>query len=219
MQIRRVQACNYRGIRDADWVLPTNRFVCLVGPGDSTKTTLLDVIALVLSPRWNVQFTDADFHNCQVDKPIVLRVVIGDLPSRMLRDDAHGFELSGLLPDGGLTHDPQDGAEPGVIIQLRVTSSLEPEWTVVRPGAEDQGATIRASEREAFGLFRIDERIDAHLRWGRGSALTRLTAEHGGADAAVTSAHRAARAAVFDAPEGDMHIAASEVAAAARRVA
>jgi hypothetical protein len=96
-----------------------------------------------------------------------------------------------------------------------VTSSLEPEWTVVRPGAEDQGATIRASEREAFGLFRIDERIDAHLRWGRGSALTRLTAEHGGADTAVTSAHRAARAAVFDAPDGDMHIAASEVAAAA----
>ena len=195
--------------------MPANRFVCLVGPGDSIKTTLLDVIGLVLSPRWNIQFSDADFHDCQVDKPIVLRVVIGDLPLRMLRDDAHGFELSGLLPSGELVHDPQDSAEPCVIIQLKVTGSLEPEWTVIRPGAEDEGAPIGASRREAFGLFRVDERIDSHLRWGRGSALTRLTAKGGGADATVTSAHRAARAAVFDAPRGDMHAAAAEVAAAA----
>jgi ABC-type branched-subunit amino acid transport system ATPase component len=216
--IRRVLACNYRGIRAADWELPANRFVCLVGPCDSTKTTLLDVIGLVLSPRWNIQFTDADFHECQVDKPIVLRVVIGDLPPRMLRDDALGFELSGLLPSGDLVHDPQNGAESCVIIQLRVADSLEPEWTVIRPGAEDQGMPIRASQREAFGLFRVDERIDSHLRWGRGSALTRLTAKGGGADAAVISAHRAARAAVFEAPKDDMNKAAAEVAAAAAAI-
>jgi putative ATP-dependent endonuclease of OLD family len=215
VQIRKVLVRNYRGIQVADWTLPTSRFVCLVGPGDSTKTTLLDVIGLVLSPRWNVQFTDADFHSCQFDKPVVLRVVISDLPLRMLRDDAHGLELSGLSPSGDLVHDPQDGAEPCVIIQLKVTGSLEPEWTVVRPGAEDEGTLIRASGREAFGLFRVDERIDSHLRWGRGSALTRLTAKKGGADATVTSAHRAARAAVFDASAGDMHVAAAEVAAAA----
>jgi putative ATP-dependent endonuclease of OLD family len=160
VQIRKVLIRNYRGIQVADWTLPGNRFVCLVGPGDSTKTTLLDVIGLVLSPRWNAQFTDADFHGCQFDKPIVLRVVIGDLPLRMLRDDAYGFELSGLSPSGDLVHDPQDGAEPCVIIQLKVTGSLEPEWTVIRPGAEDEGTLIRASGREAFGLFRVDERID-----------------------------------------------------------
>ena len=83
------------------------------------------------------------------------------------------------------------------------------------PRAEDEGTPIRAPRREAFGLFRVDERIDSHLRWGRGSALTRLTAKGGGADDTVTSAHRAARAAVFDAPKGDMHAADAEVAAAA----
>ena len=74
MQIRKVIARNFRGIKSADWVLPKNRFVCLVGPGDSTKTSLLDVIGLVLTPRWNVQFADADFHSCQIEEPIVLRV-------------------------------------------------------------------------------------------------------------------------------------------------
>lgn len=74
MQVRKIIVRNFRGINAADWVLPPNRFVCLVGPGDSTKTTLLNVIGLVLSPR-NVAFTDADFFSCLVDEPIMLQVV------------------------------------------------------------------------------------------------------------------------------------------------
>jgi putative ATP-dependent endonuclease of OLD family len=192
--------------------------ICLVGPGDSTKTTLLDVIGLVLSPRWNVPFSDADFHDCQVGEPIVLRAVIGDLPRRMLRDDTHGLELSGLRPDGELVHDPEDGTEPCLVIQLKVTEALEPAWAVIRPGSGDDGVPISARAREDLGLFRVDDRIEAHLRWGRGSALTRLTAAKSGADAALTSAHRAARAAVFDSPPELLADAAAEVAIAAQAI-
>lgn len=197
-------------------MLPTNRFVCLVGPGDSTKTTMLDAIGLVLSPRWNIPLTDADFHHCQFEEPIVLQVVIGDLPNSLLRDDAHGYDLSGFMPSGELVPDPIDDAEPCLILQLKVTDSLEPAWTIVSPGAEDEGTFISASARERFGLFRVDERIDAHLRWGRGSALTRLTTKDSGADAAVTTAHRAARLAVFEMEETSaLYIAAIEVSLAA----
>ncbi len=208
---------NFRGIKKADWLLPNNRFVCLVGAGDSTKTTLLDVIGLVLSPRWNVTFSDADFYDCKVELPIVLQVVIGDLPPHLVRDDALGYELSGLRPGGVLINEPEEGSEPCVIIQLRVTETLEPVWTVVRPDGEDQ-ATVGAAARERFGLFRVDERIETHLRWGRGSALARLTANKSGAEAAVTSAHRAAREAVFAVSEGPLHEAASEVAVAAGQI-
>jgi hypothetical protein len=198
--------------------LPDSRFICLVGPGDSTKTTLLDVIGLVLSPRWNVTFTDADFHNGNTEEPIVLQVVISDLPARLLRDDARGYDLCGLLPDGDLVDEPEDGSEWCVMIQLKVTNELEPVWTVVRPGHEDEGGTIGAGARAEFGLFRVDERVDAHLRWGRGSALTRITASASGAEAAVTSAHRAARQAVFDVTEGALQTAAADVAAAAAEI-
>lgn len=218
MQIRRVTVSNFRGIKSADWCLPTDRVVCLVGPGDSTKTTLLDVVGLVLSPRWNVQFSDADFYDCQVDEPIVLQAVLGDLPPRLLRDDTHGFELSGLLPGGELVHDPEDGTEPCLVIHLKVTGSLEPAWTVIRPGSGDDGVPISATAREDLDLFRVDERIEAHLRWGRGSALTRLTAKKSGADVAVTSAHRAARAVVFDSPPELLTAAAAEVAIAAQAI-
>lgn len=210
-------AHNFRGIKDADWLLPDNRFVCLVGPGDSTKTTLLDAIGLVLSPRWNVTFSDADFYDCKVELPIALQVVIGDLPPHLVRDEALGYELSGLRPGGGLINEPEEGSEPCVIIQLRVTETLEPVWTVVRPDGEEQG-TISASARERFGLFRVDERIETHLRWGRGSALARLTANKSGAEAAVTSAHRAAREAVFAVSDGPLHEAAGEVAVAAGQI-
>jgi hypothetical protein len=37
VQIRKVTATNFRGIREATWLLPDRRFVCLVGAGDSTK--------------------------------------------------------------------------------------------------------------------------------------------------------------------------------------
>jgi pimeloyl-ACP methyl ester carboxylesterase len=53
-----------------------------------------------------------------------------------------------------------------------VAADLEPEWTVVWPGVADDEQPVKGSKREAFGLFRIDDRVDAHLRWGRGSALT-----------------------------------------------
>lgn len=107
----------------------------------------------MLSPGWNVQFTDADFCICQVDEPIVLQVVIGDLPPRLLRDDIQGFELTGLLSSGELVHDPEDGAEPCLVIQLKVTDSLEPAWTVIRPCSGDDGVPISARARKTMVSF------------------------------------------------------------------
>ncbi len=218
MKIQRVIARHFRGIKSVDWILSDSRFVCLVGPGDSTKTTLVDIISLVLSSRWNVQFTDADFYNCDIEKPIVLRIVVADLSQHLLRDDVLGMDLSGVSPSGELMHDPSEGADECVIIQLRVTETLEPVWSVVRPGDSDDGRPITSGLRERFGLFRVDERVDTHLRWGRGSALSRLTAERTGADTAVTAAHRAARKAVFDAPQSVLRQAADDVTAAAAAI-
>ena len=53
---------NFRGIRTLDWHL-NGRVLCLIGPNDSTKTTILDAIELVMLPRYNAQITDADFHH------------------------------------------------------------------------------------------------------------------------------------------------------------
>ena len=60
MQIRELTIEGFRGINALCW-RPSSNVVCLVGPGDSTKTTILDAIELVLGSRWAVPLTDMDF--------------------------------------------------------------------------------------------------------------------------------------------------------------
>lgn len=214
MQIRRVTVRNFRGIRHTEWRLPRQRFICLVGPGDSTKTTLLDAIALVLTSRPNVTFSDADFYGCDVTRPIEVRVLIGDLTKALLdAETGFGMWLTGLGGDGDLEHDPAPGSEDCVMLQLTVDADLEPLWTVVRHGEYDDGMPLTSGRRRALGLFRVDERVDTHLRWGRGSALARLT--DGGADAAVIAVRRASRDTVFNDVAPSLQSTASQIATAA----
>ncbi|MGW5558590.1 ATP-dependent nuclease [Micromonospora sp. NPDC003944] len=213
MQIRRVTVRNFRGIREAEWRLPSQRFLCLVGPGDSTKTSLLDAVALVLTPRFNATFSDADFYHCDTSKPITLRLLVGDLTDEMLADTAFGMHLTGLNVNGELEHDPLPGSELCLLLQLTVDQDLEPSWLVVRHGEYEDGLPLTSGKRRSIGLFRVDERVDTHLRWGRGSALSRLTDD--GASQAVTAAQRASRDAVFDYPLPALKATANRVAEAA----
>jgi putative ATP-dependent endonuclease of OLD family len=217
VQIRRVTVINFRGVRTATWVLPPRRFLCLVGAGDSTKTTLLDAVELVLGAHRNVTFTDADFFNCDLSQSIVIRVLVGDLDDAMLADNAFGLDLCGLTETGEVIHDPEDGAEACVLLQLTVDEDLEPEWMVLRSDDDGEGKVLTAGRRKALGLFRVDDKIDTHLRWGRDSALTRLTPAPS-AGRTATAARRAARSAVFDAPTSPLHETAAQVATAAKTI-
>jgi hypothetical protein len=50
----------FQGIRVAKWHIPPS-FDALVGPGDATKTMLLDAIRFVLCSTYRAKFTGADF--------------------------------------------------------------------------------------------------------------------------------------------------------------
>ena len=95
MTIYRVQVSNFRGIKSTDWQ-PNAKFVCLIGPGDCTKSTLLDAIELCLSPRWNVPFDDNDFHRGQTADPIEITVTVGGLPDELLLEHKFGLEQRGV---------------------------------------------------------------------------------------------------------------------------
>jgi hypothetical protein len=209
MRLRRLEISNYRGIRHLLCCVNTP-FLCLVGPGDSTKTTVLDALGHVLSPRYNITFTDADFYGCDTSQPIVIEAVITELPDKLIEERAHGKNRSGINAAGELHHDPidQDGVEECLIIRLTVDQSLEPVWEVVRPGDEG-GDRITAAERAHLGFFRIGEHSDPHLRWGRSSALTSLTSSKTEATHAVVEAQRHARRAVHELKDTPLHEAAA----------
>ncbi|WP_425308933.1 ATP-binding protein [Ammonicoccus fulvus] len=207
MMLRHVGIEHFRGIRAAKWKID-RRLVALVGAGDSTKTTLMDAIGLVLSPSYTTQFTDADFYEFDITNNIVIEAVVTELPDGLVKESQLGKDRSGLMPDGTLVHDPVDDAEECLIVRLTVTKDLEPTWAVVRPGSDDI-RPISASQRRRLGFFRLGERPDYHLRWARGSALSALTDGGDGASSVIVDAHRQARAAVFEAEPNALHTAAA----------
>lgn len=59
-------------------------FVCLIGRGDSGKTSILKAISYVLSPNWNISISDLDFYNADITQNIIIEVVVGDLPKELI---------------------------------------------------------------------------------------------------------------------------------------
>ncbi|MEU3332333.1 ATP-dependent endonuclease [Glutamicibacter creatinolyticus] len=214
MMLRLLRIEHFRGIESAEWAI-NRRLIGLVGAGDSTKTTLLDAIGLVLSPNYNPQLTDADFYGLDLSRNIVIEAAITDLPINLVKESQLGKDRSGVMPDGTLVHDPVDEAEECLVIRLTITPELDPTWEVVRPGSED-ARPISASQRRQLGYFRLGERPDYHLRWGRGSALSGLTEGVEGAASVILDAHRGARRAVFEADPNALHEAATAVQKSAR---
>ncbi len=207
MMLRRLRIERFRGIKAATWKID-RRLVALVGAGDSTKTTLMDAIGLVLSPHYSPQFSDGDFYDFDLSKDIVIEAVVSELPDNLVKEGQLGKDRSGLMPDGTLVHDPVDGTEECLVVRLTVTPALDPTWEVVRPDSDD-ARPISASQRRQLGFFRLGERPDFHFRWARGSALSSLTDGGNGASSVILDAHREARAAVFKAHPNALHAAAA----------
>jgi putative ATP-dependent endonuclease of OLD family len=94
MRIVQIEIQNFRGIREMTWA-PAEGVNCLIGPGDSTKTTVLDAVELCLNPRFSFVADDCDFHNLDVEKTVRIVVTLGDLPSEFLSEDRYGLHLRG----------------------------------------------------------------------------------------------------------------------------
>ena len=205
MKIRHVSVKNFRGVRELEWDVRSD-VVCLIGPGDATKSTVLDAIAYALAPGRFLGLNDADFYAANLDQPISVEVTVTHPPPHLLTESNYGLLQRGWSAEHGLLDDPVPASDTALTIELRVDDALEPRWTVTKPGLE--GKFIGWRDRAAFQLFRIDDSINTHLAWGRGSALAALTANDNEVDTTLTAAHRQARDAAFGAPHEKLHEAA-----------
>ncbi|WP_145915189.1 ATP-dependent nuclease, partial [Pseudomonas syringae group genomosp. 3] len=94
-RIRRLQIQNFRSIQNLDWT-PSPGFNCLIGPGDSGKSSILDAIDLCLGARRNAPFGDTDFYQLDVAQPILITVTLGGLPDDLINLDSYGDFLRGF---------------------------------------------------------------------------------------------------------------------------
>jgi putative ATP-dependent endonuclease of the OLD family len=190
MKIRHIVIEHFRGINSLDWY-PQNEVICLIGAGDSRKSTIIDAIDLVLSPRSYVSFDDSDFFQLVTDKPLTITVSVTGIPPELTKDSKFGLRLCGY--NKGACHDEfSDGDEPMLTIRLTVDKSLEPEWSVINKQNPD-GYLISGRDREKLGIIRLGGYVNQHLTWRRGTALSRLTGQPDDIDSILAEATRMAR--------------------------
>lgn len=200
--IRVVEIDNFRAVKSLRW-LPGPGINCLVGPGDSGKSTILDAIDLCLGARRSLSFTDADFHAIDFGRPIRIALTLGDLDDPLKNIDTYGDFLVGFDANTGLVEpEPGAGLETALTLQLTVQDDLEPEWTLVSPRAQAAGRTrnFNWADRTRIAPARLGVTGDMHLTWRRGSVLTKLSDGKANASKELTRAAREMRDA-FDKKE------------------
>src|SRR5688500_835913 len=183
----------FRGIRELDWSI-TSDTVCLIGSGDSTKTTILDAIDLAIGPRTSIAINDSDFFGCSPNTPIEITATLIDLPEQLLTFGRYGDHVRGWSPASGIIDEPDDKCEAKALsIRLRVDHQLDPEWTVVTARNLPDGHTLSYREREKLGFTRLGTYADWHLTWAKNSALTRMSSPASSARSVLALSARAAR--------------------------
>jgi putative ATP-dependent endonuclease of the OLD family len=219
-RIRKIEIQNFRGIKELVW-LPSAGINCLIGPGDSGKSSILDAIDYCVGARRNIQFTDADFHGLDVEQPIRISVTIGELDDALKNMDAYGLYVRSFdARSGEIEDEPEKGYETVLTVRLTVAGDLEPVWSLVsdRADAQGQARTLNWGDRVRIAPTRIGVMADYHLSWGRGSVLNRMSEERADASAALAKAARDARAAFGDDAQDQLGETLKIVAATAKEL-
>lgn len=187
---------NFRSIKEMSWV-PSAGINCMVGPGDSGKSTILDAIDLCLCARRGVTFGDTDFHDLDVTQPIVILATLDGLPDELLNLDSYGDYLRGFDPATGRVEDePREGIPTVLTLRFRVAADLEPVWDLYSERAERDGLErgLAWKDRALLAPARIGNFANSNLSWSRNSVLNRLTEDRADLGAQLAAAARQARA-------------------------
>lgn len=194
-RIRRLEIRNFRSIKTLDWA-PSAGINCLIGPGDSGKSTILDAVDLCLGARRNVGIADTDFYGLVVTEPIVVAVTLGGLSDELLSLEVYGEFLRGYdAATGQIEPEPRADIETALTVRLEVGADLEPSWLLYSERAQEQGLErgLAWKHRVALAPARIGNYASTHLSWSRSSVLNKLTDERPDLGAELARAARDAR--------------------------
>ena len=164
--ITRLSIKNYRGIKDLTHEFGNEKFIVLIGRGDSGKSTILSAIYAVLSPSWNMTFSDLDFHNQNTTTPIEIEVTLKELPNELLTESKYGLYIQNDLDED------VGQKELSIIVKLTVDETLEPHWVVrARVGTDIDDKPISVADRALIGVNFITDYTDNQFAYNRQSPL------------------------------------------------
>lgn len=172
--IQSLHISNFRGIKNFSQTFNATPLVCIIGRGDSGKSSILEAISYVLSPNWNLPFHDSDFYNCDTTHPIEIEVTVRDVPNELLNENKYGLYIRGLDISTGEIHDNLADNHINVLtIKLVVLKDLEPNWYVIKNDETGQ-VKFSASDRAKLNVFMVSDYMDRHFSWNKGNPLHSL---------------------------------------------
>lgn len=184
--ILKMKIDRFRGIEALDWN-PAPGMNIVLGGGDVGKSTILEAIALLLSPSNALVLSEADYWRRKVEDEFVIQAVVALPPSSEIGQQqkfAWPWEWDGNDAVRPIDADdeengPTASGPPVYRLQVRGTPVLEINWEIVQPN--DEIDHLSAAVRRNIGVVRLggDDRNDRDLRLVYGSALDRLLADKG----------------------------------------
>ncbi len=184
--IRQMSIERYRGLKRLKWN-PYPGMNVILGGGDVGKSTILEAIALLLSPSNSINLSESDYWQRQSDCEFTIQAVfhlpsgsdIMQQPKLALPWSWNGTEAVSPPIAADDDDDLPLPSQPVYRFQVRGTADLELSWEIVHPNGEVD--PLPTALRRQVGIVRLgsDERNDRDLRLVYGSALDRLLADQG----------------------------------------
>lgn len=178
-RVRKIEIRNFRSIRALDWC-PVEGVNCLIGTGDSGKSTILHAIDLCLGARRNLAVADTDFFGLEVSQDISIALTLGALPDVLMNIESYGDCLRGFdAASGSIEDEPRKGLETVITVKLVVRADLEPVWSLYsdRTAVSDPPRNLTWRDRSSLAPAKLGSHPNSDLSWTRGSVLNKLSEE------------------------------------------
>lgn len=181
--IRKLTVTRFRGLEQLEW-RPASGMNIVLGGGDVGKTTVLEALALLLSPTNATTVSESDYwhrDNIQefhIEAVIALSEASGINTQRSFSWPWHWDGADAVQPPAKEDGDDLPGTDDPVYrVRVRGTAELELAWEIIQPSGEADHFSVNV--RRKIGLVRLsaDERNDRDLRLVYGSGLDRLLAD------------------------------------------
>ena len=171
--IHRLKIERFRGIESLTWY-PCPGINVILGGGNVGKTTILEVIALLLSPTNSYSMSDNDYWLRRVEDEFLIEAVISLADSAGVNQQSkmnwpwewNGKDIS--LPqeeeDGNANDTEEQNRVEVYVLQVRGTADMELSYEILQPDGEIDSLPVGL--RRAIGLVRLagDDRNDRDLR-------------------------------------------------------
>lgn len=220
IKIRQVEIFNFRSIKHLSWQ-PKPGLNCLIGPGDSGKSSILDAIELCMGvgTRRASSLSDSDFYLLNPENKIRIELTIGGLDERLLDLEDYGYFIRGFADVGILNDEPAPQYEPVLSLVLTIDEYREPVWSLYSERAHNAGLKKNLSRKDKEMLFSVrlnTANTERNLTWSAGSVLTRLTLEELDVNASLLKAARLAKTTFGDAANAQVADSLAIVSKAAK---